>query len=90
MRVKMCNETRLVYHFLINKEIPPMNMRPIGPHPIGSYEVWAPKEYFAHAMSFFMLNRDELSILVHPLTRCADHFAPSVLFSGAPPPIFKS
>ncbi|CAO3594187.1 unnamed protein product [Absidia cylindrospora] len=45
-----------------------VNYQPIGPHPVGSYEVWCPTEYFARAFSFFTLNRGELSILIHPLT----------------------
>ena len=47
----------------------PINMEPLGPHPIGSFETWVPKEYLAQAMSFFMLNRGELTILFHPLSR---------------------
>jgi DOPA 4,5-dioxygenase len=49
--------------------IPHINTHPIGPHPCGSFEVWTPKEYFAQAMSWFMRNRGELSILLHPLSR---------------------
>jgi len=50
------------------KAIPKINTHPIGPHPCGSFEVWTPKEYFSEAMSFFMRNRGELSILLHPLS----------------------
>jgi len=46
-----------------------VNYAPIGPHLIGSYEVWVPIESFAAVFGWFMLNRDDLSILVHPLTR---------------------
>lgn len=42
---------------------------PRGPHPIGSYEVWCPKERFSRTYSYFAMNRRELSVLVHPLTR---------------------
>ena len=57
--------------------IPEVNLRPIGPHPCGSFETWVPKEYFADVVSFFMQRRGELTILVHPLTRyeVEDHFA---------------
>uniref|UniRef100_A0A915L0C0 DOPA 4,5-dioxygenase n=1 Tax=Romanomermis culicivorax TaxID=13658 RepID=A0A915L0C0_ROMCU len=44
------------------------NRTPVGPHPVGSYEIWCPVEYFAKAYSFMVLNRGWLSILVHPLT----------------------
>lgn len=42
---------------------------PRGPHPIGSYEVWCPRERFSRTYSYFALNRGELSVLIHPLTR---------------------
>lgn len=45
-----------------------VNHQPIGPHVIGSYETWVPKEYFWQAFSWFTLNRNGLSVLVHPLT----------------------
>ena len=35
----------------------PVNMHPQGPHPIGSFETWVPKEYLAPVMSFFMIHR---------------------------------
>ncbi|KAH8832464.1 DOPA-like domain-containing protein [Flagelloscypha sp. PMI_526] len=52
-----------------------VNTEPIGPHPAGSYEIWVPSETFASVFSYLALNRGELSILVHPLTRDqrADH-----------------
>ncbi|KAF9009567.1 DOPA-like domain-containing protein [Cyathus striatus] len=52
-----------------------VNTDPIGPHSIGSYEIWVPSETFASVFSYLCLNRGNLSILVHPLTReqRADH-----------------
>ncbi|KAJ8508181.1 hypothetical protein ONZ45_g9534 [Pleurotus djamor] len=52
-----------------------VNLNPIGPHPVGSYEIWVPSESFASVFSFLCMNRGELSVLVHPLTReeRADH-----------------
>ncbi|KAJ3817891.1 DOPA-like domain-containing protein [Lentinula raphanica] len=57
-----------VPHFRVNTE-------PIGPHLIGSYEIWVPAETFSSVFSYLCLNRGNLSILVHPLTRDqrADH-----------------
>ncbi|KAI8866895.1 hypothetical protein GQ42DRAFT_165185 [Ramicandelaber brevisporus] len=51
------------------------NTGPIGPHPIGSYEVWCPVEYFAKTYQWFVRNRGELSVLIHPLTKLevSDH-----------------
>ncbi|KAL5528887.1 hypothetical protein ACEPAG_4861 [Sanghuangporus baumii] len=46
-----------------------VNTDPIGPHPAGSYEIWCPSESFASVFSYLCMNRGELSILVHPLTR---------------------
>jgi len=46
-----------------------VNMEPMGPHPVGSYEVWCPAETFSAVFSYFCLNRGDLSILIHPLTR---------------------
>ncbi|KAG8967269.1 hypothetical protein FRC05_002115 [Tulasnella sp. 425] len=52
-----------------------VNYGPMGPHPAGSYEIWCPAESFASVFSYLALNRGDLSILVHPLTRDerADH-----------------
>lgn len=46
-----------------------MNVAPRGPHPIGSYETCCNASSLAQAQSFFMQNRGNLSILLHPLTR---------------------
>jgi len=46
-----------------------VNTDPIGPHPVGCYEIWCPSESFASVYSYLCLNRGNLSILVHPLTR---------------------
>jgi len=60
--------------------IPPLNKGPRGPHPCGSFEVWVPKEYVAPALSWFMVNRGSLTILLHPLSRyeIEDHSARSM------------
>lgn len=41
--------------------IPLFNEEPIGPHPVGSYEVWCPKEYLA--VSFHLLLHESFSSL---------------------------
>ncbi|KDQ59759.1 hypothetical protein JAAARDRAFT_33332 [Jaapia argillacea MUCL 33604] len=46
-----------------------VNMEPIGPHPVGSYEIWCPAESFSSVFSYLALNRGDLSVLIHPLTR---------------------
>ncbi|KAJ7272826.1 DOPA-like domain-containing protein [Mycena rebaudengoi] len=46
-----------------------VNTDPIGPHPVGSYEIWVPTETFSSVFSYLCMNRGSLSILVHPLTR---------------------
>ncbi|KAF6758199.1 DOPA-like domain-containing protein [Ephemerocybe angulata] len=52
-----------------------VNLEPMGPHPVGSYEIWTPSETFSSVFSYLALYRGDLSILVHPLTRDAraDH-----------------
>merc|ERR1719203_2732665 len=61
---------------LNTSNVPLFNMNPIGPHPCGSFEVWTPAQYFLPVLSWFMMNRGELSILLHPLTENAieDHY----------------
>ncbi|CAN0168154.1 unnamed protein product [Phaeothamnion confervicola] len=41
---------------------------PIGPHPIGSYQVAFDAAQFAHLVPWLALNRNGLSVLVHPNT----------------------
>ena len=55
--------------FKSTDDVPPINHQPRGPHPIGSFETWVPKEYFSEVMSFFMQRRNKMSIMIHPLTR---------------------
>ena len=66
---------RSIFPALNVSAVPGINMQPTGPHPAGSFEVWVPQEHLSQALSFFMLNRQELSVLLHPLTRHAieDH-----------------
>lgn len=49
--------------------------RPIGPHTKGMFEVVLPTERFGDLVPWLMLNRDGLSVLVHPMTGdpIADH-----------------
>eukprot|EP01061_Rhynchopus_euleeides_P020056 TRINITY_DN327_c0_g2_i1.p1 TRINITY_DN327_c0_g2~~TRINITY_DN327_c0_g2_i1.p1 ORF type:complete len:212 (+),score=78.76 TRINITY_DN327_c0_g2_i1:84-719(+) len=49
-------------------DVPPVNMVPRGPHPAGSFETWVPVEHLPQVLSFFLQQRGELSILMHPLT----------------------
>ena len=72
---------------LNSSEVPPINMEPIGPHPAGSFETWVPAEHVAAALSLFMLHREELSILLHPLTAHAieDHTGRSMWLGEAWP-----
>ncbi|GAB9471094.1 Dopa 4,5-dioxygenase [Globisporangium polare] len=68
---------------------PPMNRKPVGPHPSGSFEVWVPKESFVRLLSFFTLHRGALSIFLHPLTKDqrVDHSAQRAIWLGQPWPI---
>jgi len=65
--------------------IPPINMAPIGPHPMGSFEVWTPREYLASVLSFMMRRRGENSVLLHPLSRhCVEDHYGRAIFLGPP------
>ena len=48
---------------------------PIGPHPTGSYQVAFAASLFAELVPWLALNRDGLTVLVHPVTGddLADH-----------------
>lgn len=62
--------------------------RPIGPHSAPMYQVAFAREEFASIVLWLMLNRDGLSVLVHPLTGddYADH-ATFALWLGPPLPL---
>lgn len=60
-----------------------LNMQPIGPHPIGSFETWVPVEYFDKLYEWFLQKRSPLTIFIHPLTKheLVDH-TDRVVFMG--------
>ena len=61
---------------------------PVGPHPVSMYQIAFTGEEFAGLVPWLMLNREELNVLIHPLTgdSVADHtrFA---AWLGAPLPL---
>lgn len=61
---------------------------PVGPHPIAMYQVAFAVDELPRLLPWLMLNRGELSVLVHPLT--GDDYADHALFAlwlGAPQPL---
>jgi aromatic ring-cleaving dioxygenase len=60
---------------------------PVGPHPQSMYQVAFATEMFAAFMPWLMLNRDGLTILVHPGTGngYADHTKHAAWLGGALP-----
>lgn len=56
-------------NFLAGCRLNRVNYAPRGPHIIGSYETCCNASALSHAQSFFMQNRGNLSVLLHPLTR---------------------
>ena len=50
---------------------------PVGPHPRGSYQVAFTPDLFAALLPWLMLNRQGLTVLIHPETgrEMADHTA---------------
>ncbi len=61
---------------------------PVGPHPISMYQVAFAVDELPRLLPWLMLNRDGLSILLHPLTGddYEDH-ARFALWLGAPQPL---
>jgi len=46
-----------------------VNEWPMGPHPVGSYEIWCPSVSFSSVFSYLCQHHGSLSVLIHPLTR---------------------
>ena len=66
-------------HVQLNSIMP----RPIGPHPVGNFEVLFTREAFADVMTWFQFNRPEwMSILIHPCTEkmALDHSRRAIWF----------
>jgi DOPA 4,5-dioxygenase len=62
--------------------------RPVGPHTKGMYQLAFSVEEFPRLVPWLMLNRDGLSILVHPNTlRPRDDHLIHALWLGAPLPV---
>ncbi len=61
---------------------------PIGPHTQAMFQVTISCDQFAQIVPWLMLNRDGLSVLVHPLTgdEVADHES-NALWMGTPLPL---
>jgi len=67
---------------------PNFNLGPVGPHPIGSFEIWVPYEHLAAAMSLVMLNRGETSVLLHPLSdNCVEDHVGRAMWLGPSLPL---
>ena len=62
--------------------------QPVGPHPVSMYQVAFAVDEFPRLVPWLMLNRGELSVLVHPVTGddYADH-AQFALWLGPPLPL---
>lgn len=62
--------------------------KPVGPHPIAMYQVAFAVEEFARLVPWLMLNREGLTVLVHPETGddYVDH-TDSAIWLGAPLPL---
>src|SRR5205814_5836453 len=62
--------------------------KPVGPHPISMYQVAFAVEEFPRLVPWLMLNRADLSVLVHPETGDAyDDHTVNALWLGTPLPL---
>jgi DOPA 4,5-dioxygenase len=60
---------------------------PVGPHPQSMYQIAFPSEMLAQFVPWLMLNRDGLTVLLHPETgdHYADHSAHAAWFGAVLP-----
>ena len=62
--------------------------QPVGPHPVSMYQVAFAVAEFPRLVPWLMLNREGLSVLVHPLTgNDYDDHAHHALWLGPPLPL---
>jgi len=62
--------------------------KPVGPHPVSMYQVAFAVAEFPRLVPWLMLNREGLSVLVHPLTgNDNDDHAHHALWLGPPLPL---
>ena len=59
---------RIVERFAGKMEMGRFHERPVGPHPMFSYQIAYQPEHFAEIMSFLAVNRGELIVFTHPNT----------------------
>ncbi|KAI9343774.1 DOPA-like domain-containing protein [Zopfochytrium polystomum] len=74
--------------FFVAVPLARVNEGPIGPHPMGSYEVWVPTEHFARFYQWIVRNRNEkVSVLLHPLSKeeVLDHTTRAVFMGPSAP-----
>jgi DOPA 4,5-dioxygenase len=59
---------------------------PIGPHPVGSYEIDVPQNRFKDIKAFLEENKKDLSMMVHPVTGndVDDHSSDNISWIGQP------
>ena len=61
---------------------------PIGPHPISQFNVIFEVDEFHRVVPWLMLNRQDLDVLIHPLTESSyDDHSKNALWMGTPVPM---
>ncbi|HVP88814.1 MAG TPA: DOPA 4,5-dioxygenase family protein [Casimicrobiaceae bacterium] len=55
-------------HFGDSVQMGRFHERPVGPHPMWSYQIGFGPEYFAEVVGWLTLNHDALDVFVHPNT----------------------
>ena len=78
---------KIVEHFAGRMEMGRFHERPVGPHPMFSYQIAYTPGHFAEIMSWLSLNRGELIVFTHPNTGDAlvDHRDRAVWMGGLLP-----
>lgn len=78
---------RIVEHFAGRMEIGRFHERPVGPHPMFSFQIAYAPAHFAEIMSWLALNRGALIVFTHPNTgdALADHRDRAIWMGAALP-----
>ena len=69
-QAKLCEEIRekMVLELPEIDGAGPVRTRPVGPHPLPMFEAWFKSEFLDRVVRWAMLNRQGLSVMLHPIS----------------------